>query len=130
VVGGGDPLPTPGFDIAISSKPKRGLFKKADEKVRLLVRFVPLVDAQAVESVWIAALKAKAPDATLCVLLIGPGLAPSKDIATAISEQRRKTRSAGPVLVPVDVRDWEALFPPETPAIVRSLIQRLKEDQR
>lgn len=130
VVGSGDPMSTPGFDFAISSKPKRGLFKKADEKVRLLVRFVPLVDAQAVEGVWTASLKAKAPDATLCVLLIGPGLAPSKDIATAISEQRRKTRNAGPVLVPVDVRDWEALFPPDTPAIVRSLIQRLKEDQR
>ena len=130
VVGSGDPMTTPGFDIAISSKPKRGLFKKADEKVRLLVRFVPLVDAQAVEAVWTASLKAKAPDATLCVLLIGPGLAPSKDIATAINEQRRKTRNVGPVLVPVDVRDWEALFPPDTPAIVRSLIQRLKEDQR
>ena len=130
VVGSGDAMAMPGFDIAISSKPKRGLFKKADEKVRLLVRFVPLVDAQAVEGVWTASLKAKAPDATLCVLLIGPGLAPSKDIATAINEQRRKTRNAGPVLVPVDVRDWEALFPPDTPAIVRSLIQRLKEDQR
>jgi hypothetical protein len=130
VIGGGDPMTTPGFDIAISSKPKRGLFKKADEKVRLLVRFVQLVDAKAVESVWTASLKAKAPDATLCVLLVGPGLAPANDIATAISEQRRKTRNAGPVLVPVDVRDWEALFPPDTPAIVRSLIQRLKEDQR
>jgi hypothetical protein len=64
------------------------------------------------------------------VLLAGPALAPSKDLATAISEQRRKTRNAGPVLVPVDVRDWEALFPPDTPPIVRSLIQRLKEDQR
>ena len=130
VIGSGDPITTPGFDIAVSSKPKRGLFKKADEKVRLLVRFVPLVDAQAVEAVWPASLKAKAPDATLCVLLIGPGLAPSNDIATAISDQRRKSRNAGPVLVPVDVRDWEALFPPDTPAIVRSLIQRLKEDKR
>ena len=130
VFGSGEPVTASGFDIAIASKPKRGLFKKADEKVRLLVRFVPLVDAQAVEGVWTASMKAKAPDATLCVLLAGPGLAPSKDLATAISEQRRKTRSAGPVLVPVDVRDWEALFPPDTPAIVRSLIQRLKEDQR
>jgi hypothetical protein len=130
VLGVGEPLTAPGFDVAVVSKPKRGLFKKADEKVRLLVRFVPLVDAPAVEAVWTAALKAKAPDAILCVLLMGPGLAPAKDLATAISEQRRKTRNAGPVLVPVDVRDWEALFPPDTPAIVRSLIQRLKDDQR
>ena len=130
VLGGGEPLTAPGFDVAVMSKSRRGLFKKADEKVRLLVRFVPLVDAPAVEAVWTAALKAKAPDAILCVLLVGPGLAPAKDLATAISEQRRKTRNAGPVLVPVDVRDCEALFPPDTPAIVRSLIQRLKDDQR
>jgi hypothetical protein len=32
--------------------------------------------------------------------------------------------------VPVDVRDWEALFPPETPLSVRALLQRLKEDKR
>lgn len=130
VLGSAEAVTAPGFDIAVGSKPKRGLFKKADDKVRLLVRFVPLVDAQAVEGVWTASMKARTPDAILCVLLAGPALAPSKDIATAISEQRRKTRNAGPVLVPVDVRDWEALFPPDTPAIVRSLIQRLKEDQR
>jgi hypothetical protein len=75
-------------------------------------------------------MKGNTPDATLCVLLVGPGLAPSKDLSTAISEQRRKTRNAGPVLVPVDVRDWDALFPPDTPASVRSLIQRLKDEKR
>jgi len=130
VLGSGEVVTAPGFDIAVASKPKRGLFKKADDKVRLLVRFVPIVDAQAVEGVWTASMKAKAPDSILCVMLAGPALAPAKDLATAISEQRRKTRNAGPVLVPVDVRDWEALFPPDTPAIVRSLVQRLKEDQR
>lgn len=130
VIGAGEPVTAPGFDVAVASKPKRGLFKKADDKILLLVRFVPLVDAAAIDAVWAASMKAKAPDAILCVLLIGPGLAPAQDLAAAIGEQRRKTRHAGPVLVPVDVRDWEALFPPDTPAIVRSLIQRLKEDQR
>jgi hypothetical protein len=119
-----------GFDLAVLSNPKRGLFKKADEKIRLLVRFVPLVDPEAVADVWISAMKGKLPDSILCVLLMGPGLAPAKDLATAISEQRRKSRNAGPVLVPVDVRDWEALFPPDTPASVRSLIQRLREEKR
>lgn len=119
-----------GFDMAVTSKPKRGLFKKADARVRLLVKFVALVDAEAVADVWSNAMKGKVADATLCVLLLGPGMAPSKDLATAISEQRRKTRNVGPVLVPVDVRDWDALFPPDTPASVRSLIQRLKEEKR
>jgi curved DNA-binding protein CbpA len=119
-----------GFDLAVLSNPKRGLFKKAEEKIRLLVKFVPLVDPEAVADVWIGAMKGKLPDATLCVLLMGPGLAPAKDLATAISEQRRKSRNAGPVLVPVDVRDWEALLPPDTPAPVRALIQRLREEKR
>jgi hypothetical protein len=119
-----------GFDLAVLSKPKRGLFKKADEGIRLLVRFVALVDPEAVADVWISAMKGRLPDAILCVLLMGPGLAPAKDLATAINEQRRKSRNAGPVLVPVDVRDWEALFPPDTPAPVRSLIQRLRDEKR
>jgi hypothetical protein len=130
VLGNPDPSHQSGFDIAVTSKPKRGLFKKADDKIRLLVKFVPLVDPEAVAEVWVNALKGKVADATLCVLLVGSGMAPSKDLATAISEQRRKSRNAGPVLVPVDVRDWEALFPPDTPSPVRALIQRLKEEQR
>jgi hypothetical protein len=128
----GDPEPSHaiGFDVALTSKPKRGLFKKADERVRLLVKFVPLVDADAVANAWSSALRGKVPDSILCVLLVGSAMAPSKELATAINEQRRKTRNEGPVLVPVDVRDWEALFPPDTPASVRLLIQRLKEEKR
>lgn len=127
---GADSAPVPGFDLAATSKPKRGLFKKADDPVRLLVKFVPLVDGAAVAEVWPSAMKARSADVVLCLLLVGPGLAPSKDLATAINEQRRKSRNAGPVLVPVDVRDWEALFPPDTPASVRALVQRLKEEKR
>ena len=130
VMGNPDASPIPGFDLAVNSKPKRGLFKKAEESVRLLVKFVPLVDPEAVADVWTPAMKARVADATLCVILAGTGLAPSKELSTAISEQRRKSRNAGPVLVPVDVRDWEALFPPDTPASVRALIQRLKEEKR
>jgi curved DNA-binding protein CbpA len=130
VLGAVDPAHASGFDVAVTTKPKRGLFKKAEDSLRLLTRFVPLVDADAVADVWPNALKMKTPDTTLCVLLVGPGMAPAKDLASAVSEQRRKSRNAGPVLVPVDVRDWDALFPPDTPAPVRALIQRLKEDKR
>jgi len=130
VLSGAEPFAAPGFDIAVASNPRRGLFKKADDKVRLLAKFVAQVDADAVASVWPGAAKAQAADATLCVLLVGPGMAPAQDLATAVSEQRRKGRTTGgPVLVPVDVRDWDALFPPETPAPVRSVIQRLKDER-
>ena len=97
--------------------PKRGLFKKAEDTIRLLVKFVPLVDGAAVAEAWRRRDEEQARRTRSCaVLLVGPGLAPSRELAAAISEQRRKSRNAGPVLVPVDVRDWEALFPPETPA--------------
>jgi hypothetical protein len=125
-----EPGAVTGFDVAVTTKPKRGLFKKADDKLRLLIKFVPVVDADAVADAWGGAMKAKLPDAALCVLLVGPALAPSRDLAAAISEQRRKTRTPGPVLVPVDVRDWEALFPPDTPVLVRTLVQRLKDEKR
>jgi DnaJ domain len=130
VLGTGESDRVSGFDLAVTSQPKRGLFKKAEDRVRLLVKFVPFVDAATIADVWPSALKARIADTTMCVLLMGSGLAPATDLATAISEQRRKARNAGPVLVPVDVRDWEALFPPDTPAPVRLLVQRLKEQKR
>jgi curved DNA-binding protein CbpA len=127
---GADAGPMSGFDLAVTSAPKRGLFKKAGIPVHLLVKFVPVVDAAAVAEAWPRAMKSRSADTVLCLLLAGPALAPPTELAAAINEQRRKSRNAGPVLVPVDVRDWDALFPPETPSSIRAVIQRLKEEKR
>ena len=125
------PLGVPGFDIAIVTTPKKGLFRKAEESVCLLVKFVAQVDPEAIAAFWPAAARVKAPGADACVLmLVGPGMAPAKELAAAVSEQRRKARGAGPVLIPVDVRDWEALFPPDAPGAARTVIQRLKDEKR
>src|SRR5260221_6541511 len=35
-----------GFDLVVTSQAKRGLFRKAEDSIRLLVKFVPLVDAE------------------------------------------------------------------------------------
>jgi curved DNA-binding protein CbpA len=130
-LGDSEPLTVKDFDLAIVTRPKRGLFKKADDQVCLLIQFVNQFDPQAVAAVWPAALRVKAPGTQLCALLLmGPGMSPARDLAAAVTEQRRKARGAGPVLVPVDVRDWEALFPPETPTPVRSLIEHLKNGKR
>jgi DnaJ domain len=130
-LGAPEPLTAGGFDLAVVTKPKKGLFKKSEDSICLLVKFVALVDAEAIAAVWPGASRVNAPGAAGCVvMLVGPGMAPAKDLAAAVSEQRRKTRGAGPLILPVDVRDWEALFPPETPAPIRSLIQRLKDDKR
>ncbi len=115
-----------GFDAAYVVKPKKSLFKKAQPAVRLLVRFVPQVDGHAVDEAWPLAARAGAFDGLNCVLLLGSGIAPARELGAAISEQRRRTRSGAPVMVPVDVRDWEALFPPEAPDVVRQVVQRLR----
>jgi curved DNA-binding protein CbpA len=123
---GGSESPVAGFDAMFVSKPKKGLFRKADEGVRLMVRFVPQVDSAAIADVWPRALRAPG-EGVPCVLLLGPSLAPAGELAAGVTEQRRRSRNTGPVLVPVDVRNWEALFPPDTPSSVRAVIQRLRE---
>ena len=45
VLGSSQPLAAHSFDIALATKPKKGLFRKTEESVCLLVKFVPLVDA-------------------------------------------------------------------------------------
>jgi DnaJ domain len=131
VLAASEPFATPGFDIALVTKPKKALFRKAEDSICLLVRFVAFVDEAAVTQFWTSASKVKAPGADGCVLMLaGPGMSPARELAAALTEQRRKLKSPGPVLVPVDVRDWDALFPPEAPGAVRALIQRLRDEKR
>lgn len=121
-------LSVAGFDAAYDIKGKGGMFRKGEPSVRLLAKFVPQVDAAAVTSSWPDALRAGKGHDQLCVLLFGAaGVAPTKELAAAIAEQRRKTRGVVPIVVPVDVRDWDALFPPETPPSVRAVMQWLRQ---
>ena len=119
----------PGFDAAYDIKGKGGLFKKSEPPVRVLVKFVPQVDQSAVLSSWVDAVRAASCHDHVCVLLLlgAAGIVSTKELSTAIAEQRRKTRGAVPIVVPVDVRDWEALFPPDTPASVRAIMQWLQQ---
>lgn len=117
----------PAFDSVFHVKGRKGLFRKPEPTVRLAVRIVPTVDAAAVEEAWTPALRLTAADETLCLLLLGSGVAPARELSLAVSDLRKKSRKSGPVVVPVDVRDWEALFPPETPATVRTLLEQLRK---
>jgi hypothetical protein len=58
---------------------------------------------------------------------MGSGLAPAAELAGRIAELRRKSRGVAPLLVPMDVRDWDALVPTEAPAGVRAIIEKLKK---
>lgn len=121
------PVSVAGFDAAFVIRPRRALFRKADAPVRLLARYVSHVDPAAVEEAWPVAMKSGAFDGVICVMLLGGGVSSAKELAIAVAEQRRRTRTAAPLVIPVDVRDWAALFPPEAPAVVRQLVQCLQD---
>jgi hypothetical protein len=122
-----EPSPAGGFDAAFVLRPRRGVFQKQEPPVHLRVKVVDEVDPAAVAAVWPLATRIASADVTPCVLLCGNALAPSQDLAAAIAAQRRKNRqTVGPVVIPVDTRDWQTLIRPDTPGLVRKLIARLK----
>jgi hypothetical protein len=126
LAGSAEPLAIDGFDAAYVLRPRRGILQRAEPPVNLLCRVVATVDGAAVEDAWPLAVRAGGPDRMVCLLLLGHGLAPARELAAKIAEQRRRTRQVAPVVVPVDTRDWTALLPPETPSAVRKLLDRLK----
>lgn len=124
---GGTAITASTFDSVFQIKGRKTLFRKPEPTVRLAIRFVPLVDSAAIEDGWASALRLAVPDEMLCLMLLGSGMAPARELARAVSDLRRKTRKPGPIVIPVDVRDWEALLPPETPSTVRLLLERLRQ---
>ena len=124
------PISVRGFDAAYRCTSKRGLFKKTEPPLSLLIRLVASVDPASLEQVWPDALKALGGETTVCMMVLGQGMAPARDLAGAVADLRRKSRNSGPIIVPVDFRDWEALFPPDAPAVVRNLVERLRESSR
>jgi hypothetical protein len=124
-VGGGyDETQVSGFDIACV--PKSRMFGRS-KNPRLLGRFVPTLDREAVADAWTQASKwAEAKKDDVCVLLMGTSLAPAGALAGEIAIQRRKSRGAKLTLIPVDASMWQAHMPLDAPEIAKSLIARLK----
>jgi DnaJ-like protein len=129
VFGDAESLPLSGFDAAYATRSRGGLFKKTPTPMRLLARVVPEVTGAAIQETWPMALKAASGDMLVCLLLLGSGLAPARELAATIADMRRKSRGAGPCVIPVDVRDWEALFPADAPSACRRVIEKLKQAQ-
>lgn len=116
-----------GLDAAFAIDGTKGLFKKSEPDIKLLVRVVQIADAAAVADGWKAAARASNPDGrTVCLLLLSTGLSPARELAAAIAEQRHRHPRAAPLVIPTDMRDWEALLPPDTPVALRSLLDRLR----
>ena len=123
--GGGlyDDVEVRGFEIACV--PKSKLFVRA-KSPRLLGRFVSRVDGPAVADAWAQAGKWDATaGAEICVFLMGTSMAPARELANAIAEQRRKSRSRV-TLIPVDARNWDAHMPTDAPSVAKDLLARLR----
>jgi hypothetical protein len=116
-----------GFDAACV--PKSKLFARATGP-RLLAQWVPRVDGAAVTAAWTqaAVAKWKAPSRDdICIFLIGSDIAPPRELADAIAEQRRRPpRGPKVTLIPVDMRDWDARMPVDAPPVAKQLMERLK----
>ena len=113
-----------GFDVAWA--PKGRLFARG-KGPRLLGRFVARVDRAAVVEAWTLAGKTGGSSGDeLCVLLMGPAMAPAGELALAIAEQRRRRRRSKLTLIPVDARNWDAHMPVDAPGIAKTLISRLR----
>lgn len=125
VAGAYDAAVARGFDIALV--PKSSFFSRS-KNPRLLGRFVPAVDREAVAAAWAQAARWAAAD-DACVLLMGTTLAAAGELAAEIGDQRRKQGRSGNgklVLIPIDARDWEAHIPRDAPEIAKTLLARLK----
>ena len=114
-----------GFDLAFV--PKSKFFGKS-KNPRLLGRFVPAVDADAIADTWTQAAKWNAPSSDeVCVFLMASDVAPPRQLAAAIADQRRKPAKGGKVvLIPLDARNWDAHVPTDAPQIAKTLISRLR----
>jgi hypothetical protein len=98
-------------------------FLSKNKNPRLLGRFISRVDGPAVAETWSEAGKWTSDE--VCVLLLGSSLAPARELAAAIAEQRKRSRCKV-ILIPVDARDWQAHMPTDAPDVAKNLLTRLK----
>jgi curved DNA-binding protein CbpA len=118
-----DEMPAAGFEIACAP-PKGRFWGKAGP--RILARVVAQVDGAAVAEAWNMAARLPRDDREVCIFLMGPAVAPAGELARAIAEERRRPAASKLFLVPVNTRSWSAHIPADAPAVVKSLVGRLK----
>jgi hypothetical protein len=123
-----DEMRLAGFEVAALPTAK---FWSLRLPPRVLGKFVPLVDGNAVAEAWTLAAKTKKDvQRDLCIFLMGPALASPTELAVAITEQRKKPVNVGGklVLIPVSTKDWSAHVPTDAPDACKSILARLKSN--
>jgi curved DNA-binding protein CbpA len=115
-----------GFDVAWL--PKSKLFARG-KGPRLVGKFVSSVDRAAVCEAWTQAAKWNVPQGDdVCVILMGTAVAPPRELADAIAEQRRRpARGARVTVIPVNASLWDAHMPTDAPGVAKDLLARLRK---
>ncbi len=118
-----------GFEFAAFPKSK-GLFSRG-HGVCVLGRFVAKLDAAAVTDAWTQAARATLPPCDeICVMLMGTTLAPARELADAIAQERRKSgRGPRVTLIPINSSIWDAHMPTDAPAVAKDLLARLRSSK-
>lgn len=115
-----------GFDLGCLP---RGSFFSFKLPPRLLARQTPAVTAATVsETAALLSRVKKDTQRDLCVFLLGQELARPSELAPAVADLRRRVTGAGGTVfvVPVSIEDWRAHMPSDAPALVRTILTRLK----
>jgi len=123
---GSQSYPVHGFDMGCLP---RGSFVSFKLPPRILARQTPAVTTAAVsEAALLLSRVKKDAQRDLCVFLLGQELAPSSELAPAVTDLRRRVTGAGGTLfvVPVSTEDWRAHMPSDAPPLVRAILARLK----
>ena len=112
-----------------SSRSLSNLLKKQVAPI-VLVRILALVDGAAAMDAFGSAVRSRidTKGTGIALLLIGNQLGPAGELARAIEDARKKSPTAQDRIfpVPIDMRDWSAKIPLNTPDAIRTLVERLK----
>jgi len=128
-----------GFDLAciprgrtVTSRSLSDLLKKQVAPI-VLVRIVLVVDGGAAMEAYGNAVRSRidAKGRGMALLLLGNQIGPASELARAIEDARKKSPTAQDRIfpVPIDMRDWSAKIPLNTPDAIRTLVERLKSAQ-
>jgi hypothetical protein len=122
-------VPVRGFDLVVAVGSRAGLFGRRRVVPNFFVRLVRDVNGAAIRETWAMAQKARGTDGgEACVALLGP-VSSVREVTDAVSQlKQRSARASGSgslLLVPVDIRDWSAQVPNDTPKLCKAILQKL-----
>jgi curved DNA-binding protein CbpA len=125
-------VPASGFDLSCSEK--GGLFARLKDRPWVLGRYMSSLDPDSLRRAGEAAARLEGNGTTTrCVFLLSGRPGRAIDLDDAINDARRRAKLRAKctmLMIPVDVRTWEAYLPKDAPALARAIVAKLKEGSR